>query len=441
MLPFSQNTPRFIPPEPGTLRRTFGLTADVPVAKPCKSDVALAASIAAARAAHGAKAMKAMHDVVTTANADGLQLLRRGKANEAFEHFKYAEAVLASNPTSSAGYDQLLALTCSNLGCYYQLIGKPRAALNYLERAIKVEEETVAEVTERNGDTSPGSYSHLVSLAKTKLTACAALSGVGNYVEANRLAAEAVELLLSASGFDRDEDMSDSNSKEDSGLMAVACYNLGATQEFLGNWTEGAVTYRQGAETALKAVGRRSPLAVKLASNAGEAFAKAERGSYTEISCQDNVLPIAHRPSSRAGCIQKPWSPSAQKALQNTQPHPVSIPVRPKSSEGQRPSWLSAREARMKDLSPNWHKRPKSQDSKRWQRVLNKTYAATSPASFNTGANDNVRVPASLKEKSGISRQCVSKTGGGQTTPKLNTNILITAAERFGSVSVDEALA
>lgn len=443
MLPFSQDTPRFVPPEPGMLRRAFGLTPDALFAKPCSPDVALAASIAAARVADGlgTKATKGMHDVVTTANADGLQLLRRGKANEAFDHFKYAEAVLASNATSLVGCDQLLALTCSNLGCYYMQIGRPRAALKYLERAIKVEEETLAEVAERNDDTFLGNPSHLVSLAKTKLTACAALSGVGNYLEANRLAAEAVELLLSASGSDPDDTSGDPKSKEDSGLMAVACYNLGATHEFLGHWTEGAVTYRHGAETAAKLSGRRSPLAVKLTRNAGEAFAKAQRESYAkEIRCQECVPAVAHRPSSRAGCIQKPWIPSGQKASKNSGSHPVSTPVRPMFSEGQRPAWMSAREARMKDLSPNWHKRPKSQDRKRWQRVVNKTYAATSPATLNTGADAHIGVPASLKEKPDISQWCASRNGGGQATPKPNANTLITAAERFGRSSLDEAL-
>lgn len=439
MLPFSQDAPRFVPPEPGTLRRAFGLTPDALFAKPCSPDVALAA-IAAARAHESGR--KGMHDVVTTANADGLQLLRRGKANEAFDHFKYAEAVLASNGTSLVSCDQLLALICSNLGCYYMHIGRPRAALKYLERAIKVEEETLAEVAERKYDTSPGNPSHLVSLAKTKLTACAALSGVGNYVEANRLAAEAVELLLSVSGSDPDDTSGDQKSKEDSGLMAVACYNLGATQEFLGHWTEGAVSYRHGAETAAKMSGRRSPLAVKLARNAGEAFAKAQRESYAkEISCQECVPAVAHRPSSRAGCIQKPWIPSEQKASKSSGSHPVSTPVRPQSSEGLRPAWMSAREARMKDLSPNWHRRPKSQDrGKRWQRVVNKTYAATSPATLNTGANAHIGVPASLKETRDISQRCASRNGGGQATPKPNANTLITAAERFGRSSLDEAL-
>merc|ERR1719197_2160939 len=80
-----------------------------------------------------------LRQVVLAANADGIDLLRRGQPVMAFEQLKYAEAVLVSNPEISADDNELLALTCSNLGCYYRKAGLPRAALRYLGRALRAE--------------------------------------------------------------------------------------------------------------------------------------------------------------------------------------------------------------------------------------------------------------------------------------------------------------
>jgi len=114
--------------------------------------------------------------VVLAANSDGIHLLRRGRAAAAFEQLKYAEAVLAANPETSAQEIDLLALTCSNLGCYYRKAGLPRAALRYLGRALKMEDAISRE-----------SPQDAISLATTKLNTCAALSGLGNHEDAERL--------------------------------------------------------------------------------------------------------------------------------------------------------------------------------------------------------------------------------------------------------------
>lgn len=205
---------------------------------------------------------------VLAANYDGLYLLRHDRTAAAFEQLKHAEAVLTSNPAAAACDGELLALTCSNLGCYYRKAGLPRSALSYLGRALQVEETAWA-------GSSP---QDTCSLAVTKLNACAALSGVGNHEEAEELAAEAARSLLPPLPPGEVRLPPDN---ERNALLAVACHNLGAEREHLGLWDEAAVAYRQGAEAACKTLGPGSALAKALVANCAEALEKAGRHPTT----------------------------------------------------------------------------------------------------------------------------------------------------------------
>lgn len=202
-----------------------------------------------------------LRQVVLAANADGIDLLRRGQPVMAFELLKYAEAVLVSNPEISADENELLALTCSNLGCYYRKAGLPRAALRYLGRALRAEKATDGSVPQ---DTC--------ALATTKLNACAALSGVGRHEEAEKLAVTALQLLTPQDG--------SSPSREECSLLAVACHNLGAEREHLGRWAPAAVAYRQGSEVSRKVLGPQSPLTRTLHDRCAQALSKAERNPF-----------------------------------------------------------------------------------------------------------------------------------------------------------------
>jgi tetratricopeptide (TPR) repeat protein len=203
----------------------------------------------------------ALREVVLAANADGIDLLRRGKPVPAFEQLKYAEAVLVSNPEISADENELLALTCSNLGCYYRKAGLPRAALQYLGRALKAEKAAESAVSQ-----------DACTLATTKLNACAALSGVGRHEEAEKLAVDALQLLAPQDG--------STPSREECSLLAVACHNLGAEREHLGRWAPAAIAYRQGAEVARKVLGPKSPLTRTLQDRCAQALSKAERNPF-----------------------------------------------------------------------------------------------------------------------------------------------------------------
>jgi len=202
-----------------------------------------------------------LRQVVLAANADGIDLLRRGHPVMAFEQLKYAEAVLVANPDISAGESELLALTCSNLGCYYRKAGLPRASLLYLGRALRAEKAAAHEMQQ-----------DACALATTKLNACAALSGVERHEEAEKLAVEAMQLLVPQDGT--------TPSREECALLAVACHNLGAEREHLGRWSGAAVAYRQGAEVARKVLGPKSPMTRTLADHCARALTKAERNPF-----------------------------------------------------------------------------------------------------------------------------------------------------------------
>jgi len=233
--------------------------------------------------------------VVLAANSDGIDLLRRGKQAQAYEQLKFAEAVLAANPGTCAKNGDLLALTCSNLGCYYRKKGLPRASLRYLGRALRAEEAA--------GRDSPADA---CGLAKTKLNACAALSGMGSHEEAEKMAVEATRLLMAEGAGDGEGGVP---GREACSLLAMACHNLGAEREHLGQWGAAAVAFRHGAEAAGRALGPRSDLARSLADSCAEALAKAERHPTTPdhpARARVQASPRRRTPRHGAGATKVP---------------------------------------------------------------------------------------------------------------------------------------
>jgi len=116
-----------------------------------------------------------------------------------------------------------------------------------------------------------------ISLATTKLNTCAALSGLGNHEDAERLAMEATRLLLAQAS----PDSGAPPGHEESALLAVACHNLGAEREHLGRWASAAVAFRQGAEIAGRALGPTSDMARALSASCEEALGRAQKHPET----------------------------------------------------------------------------------------------------------------------------------------------------------------
>lgn len=245
-----------------------------------------------------------LRQVVLAANADGIDLLRRGQAVMAFEQLKYAESVLVSNPEISADENELLALTCSNLGCYYRKAGLPRAALRYLGRAMRAEKSA-----------DPSVPQDACTLATTKLNACAALSGVGRHEEAEKLAVVAMQLLTPQDGAPP--------SREECSLLAVACHNLGAEREHLGQWAPAAVAYRQGSEVSRRVLGPKSPLTKTLQDRCAQALSKAERNPF-----------LPRRPAGLQKRLQGSRLGSRQGRRPDTAPEAVGVRCPPLAGQG-----------------------------------------------------------------------------------------------------------
>lgn len=264
------------------------------------------------------------------ANVDGMRFLRGGKLPQAFEKLKHAEKVLVRNPDESVDDIELVALTCSNLGCYYRKVGLPRASLHYLERALCA--ERMHEPT--------GSEEDALSRAATKLNTCAALSQVGDHLAAERMAMQAAELVAGSGG----------PTAERCSLLAVACYNLGAVREHLALWDGAAAAYRQGSEAAVKGIGVDAALTRALISCADKALGKAAAHPTTpdrpaRPASADRASSRRRPLSSRVGSRSRPSSgvrsssarrPEAPRQQQYSQQHAA-----PPSETAPRPSALT----------------------------------------------------------------------------------------------------
>ncbi|CAK0886017.1 unnamed protein product, partial [Prorocentrum cordatum] len=145
-----------------------------------------------------------VQELILSCNKDGMEHLRRGEHKEAFEQFKYAEAVLLG--TAEPDCSALLAVTCNNLGCYYKKVGKFHGALSYLRRALKMEVELRTDE---------------VTLAGTHLNLCAVLSKLEKHDKAVQHSLCALELMSKhVSAVDTDV------SQDDYAVLAIAYHNV-----------------------------------------------------------------------------------------------------------------------------------------------------------------------------------------------------------------------
>lgn len=141
------------------------------------------------------------------------------------------------------------AATFNNFACYYRRQGKLHAALQYLQKALKIE----AKLT------------NVQNPADTHINACAVLSQLGRHQSALEHAQSALillqEELLSPPG-------SSSNSappKADRiAVLAIAYHNIGVENEFLKRFEQSVLSYRKGIEVAERYLGSKHAIAITL---------------------------------------------------------------------------------------------------------------------------------------------------------------------------------
>lgn len=132
------------------------------------------------------------------------------------------------------------AVTLNNLACYYRRQGKLHAALQYLQRALKIEAKL--------GD-------KVETPADTHLNTCAVLSQLGRHQGALEHAQSAL-ILLQEELFGGSKGPEASVPRVDRvAVLAIAYHNMGVEQEFLKKYDHSLQSYKKGVEAAQKYLG------------------------------------------------------------------------------------------------------------------------------------------------------------------------------------------
>lgn len=141
------------------------------------------------------------------------------------------------------------AATFNNLACYYRRQGKLHAALQYLQKALKIEAK----------------LPNVQNPADTHINACAVLSQLGRHQTALEHAQNALillqEELLSPPGA---AGSSAPPQADRIAVLAIAYHNIGVEQEFLKRYEQSMLSYRKGVEVAERYLGAKHPICITL---------------------------------------------------------------------------------------------------------------------------------------------------------------------------------
>lgn len=183
--------------------------------------------------------------------------LKKEDINSALDLLKKSEELCENNELGQA-------MTFNNMACYYRRIGKMKTALNFLQRALTIENRLQRPEIQ----------------ADTHLNICAVLSQLNKHELALNHAMSAVILLqemmlkkkLDPQGYQEDdlEDVplpppkeSDNNglpsmkdqNKDKIAVLAIAYHNMGVEQEFLKSFPAAILSYKKAVNFAEKNLG------------------------------------------------------------------------------------------------------------------------------------------------------------------------------------------
>lgn len=133
---------------------------------------------------------------------------------------------------------KLRSLTYNNLGCYFKSKDKLVTALEYLEKALRIEKQ--AEIEE-------------YEIATTYLNVCAVLSKLNRHEEALIYSEEAVVLLEKADEEDH------KNPAEMAKALSTAYHNYAVELEFMKRIPESKILYEKAYETSRDLLGDNDP--------------------------------------------------------------------------------------------------------------------------------------------------------------------------------------
>lgn len=170
-------------------------------------------------------------------NKKAMDFLRIENYKKALSFLNKAEEVLSSGQVQNL--NQLLGITLNNFGCFYKRTGNPTLALNFLKKALEIENKDPVDVN---------------NLAGTYLNMCAILSSIGEHQKALDHSLKAMNLLKT-------------RVKDDENLLTtliVAHHNAGIEYEMLMNNIEAKKVYSAGLKLTIEHYGEDHPLAISL---------------------------------------------------------------------------------------------------------------------------------------------------------------------------------
>jgi len=184
---------------------------------------------------------KACRTVGEMCNLLAMTYLQQEDFNMVLELLKKAEILTERDAAGRAA-------TFNNLACYYRRQGKLHAALQYLQKALKIESK----------------LTNVQNPADTHINACAVLSQLGRHQTALEHAQNALillqEELLSPPGV-----VSGAAPQADRiAVLAIAYHNIGVEQEFLKRYEHSVLSYKKGVEVAERYLGTKHAITITL---------------------------------------------------------------------------------------------------------------------------------------------------------------------------------
>lgn len=196
--------------------------------------------------ANSREVLKACQVFTTSCNTLAMNCLQKDDYMKAYELLKKAE--LLTEPrgylTDDKARLKLRAVTFNNLGCFYKRRGKLHAALQYLDKALKIE------LASDEVDNPAG----------THLNLCATLSQLGRHQPALEHAQCALDLLKQ--GLSRKGALhggAGGKAGEEASIVAIAYHNLAVEQEHLGQWAGALQSYGESVAMAERQWGPEHP--------------------------------------------------------------------------------------------------------------------------------------------------------------------------------------
>jgi tetratricopeptide (TPR) repeat protein len=175
-------------------------------------------------------------------NLLAMTYLQQEDFNMVLELLKKAEILTERDPAGRAA-------TFNNLACYYRRQGKLHAALQYLQKALKIESK----------------LTNVQNPADTHINACAVLSQLGRHQTALEHAQQALillqEELLSPPGSDAP---AAPPAADRIAVLSIAYHNIGVEQEFLKRLDQSILSYRKGVEVAERYLGAKHAICITL---------------------------------------------------------------------------------------------------------------------------------------------------------------------------------